>query len=138
MPSGAFFHRPKQDPGCPTSRSFFARCGIPRLFAPDIFATTPFSAACKARELSNCGTAEAVPFQDRVLTQAPMRALVKTGIRRQQACPLRGKSNVGWCSNISKPSMSILNEHSRQTGSLQRHFRSVFLFYRFAMHIGQA
>ena len=30
------------------SRSFFARCGIPRLFAPDFFAVETFSAACKA------------------------------------------------------------------------------------------
>jgi hypothetical protein len=47
-PFGAFFIRPKKDPGCPISRSFFARCGIPRLFAPDLFATTTFSAACLA------------------------------------------------------------------------------------------
>ena len=30
------------------SRSFFARCGILRLFAPDFFAAETFSAACLA------------------------------------------------------------------------------------------
>ena len=35
------------------SRSFFARCGIPRLFAPDIFTTTTLSAACLAPAMAH-------------------------------------------------------------------------------------
>src|SRR5580658_10928513 len=50
-PFGAFFICPKKDPGCPISRSFFARCGIPRLFAPDFFEAETFSAACLAAEV---------------------------------------------------------------------------------------